>query len=83
MTSNWSWPKNKKKGQYISKHWSDPLQILKLSTGDETKIYIQFKWTLPPMIDDLKIEKCNISWGNLIGKGNIECGSVQSSMFIK
>jgi hypothetical protein len=41
--------------EYLSNHWSDLIQILKLNQGDQTKVYriLKLKTTLTE--DDLKI----------------------------
>jgi hypothetical protein len=42
---------------YLSNHWSDLIQILNLSLGDQTKVYRSFRLKMTPMEDDLKILK--------------------------
>jgi hypothetical protein len=46
------------KVKYLVKHWSDHLQILNLSLFEQTKLQ---KLRQPPMEDDLKYQKKNIT----------------------
>ena len=43
--------------EYLSNHWSDLIQILDLSYGDQNKVYRSFRLKTTPMEDDLKILK--------------------------
>jgi hypothetical protein len=43
--------------EYISNHLLDYIQILNLSSDDQTIFYKFFKWRLPLMKDDIKILK--------------------------
>ena len=55
--------------EYLSNHWSDLIQILDLSYGDQTKVYISFRLKMTPMEDDLKILKVEYlsnHWSDLI-----------------
>ena len=47
--------KYKKNVEYLSNHWSDHTQILKVYLDDITKVYECFKWWWTPIEDDLKI----------------------------
>jgi hypothetical protein len=42
-------------------HILDHTQILKFDLGNQRKVFKYFKWRRPPMEDDLKISKWNIS----------------------
>jgi hypothetical protein len=55
--------------EYLSNHWSDLIQILNLSEGDQTKVYRSIKVKTAPMEDDLKklnIEYLSNHWSDLI-----------------
>ena len=57
MTSKW------KKVKYVSNHWSDLTEILKLGTQ---LIYKSFKWQWLKMKDDLKILRVEYLSNNLL-----------------
>ena len=39
--------------EYLINHWSDLLQVLTLSSGEQTKIKIKTKWKHPLFADSL------------------------------
>jgi hypothetical protein len=43
--------------EYLSDHWLDLIQILNLSSGNQTKVSRCFRFQTTPMEDDLKILK--------------------------
>ena len=45
------------KVEYLSNHLLDPIQILNLDLGNQSKVFKYFKWRRPLMEDDLKILK--------------------------
>ena len=80
------------KVEYLSNRLLDHTRFLNLDLGDQSKVYIYFKWRLPHMDDDLKILKveylsnycmdCDLWEGGNRGKprGNLECGSAQPGL---
>ena len=59
------------KVEYLSNHWSDHAQILKLRWDDQTIFYKSLKWRRPPMEDDLKIPKVEYLGNNLLDHAQI------------
>ena len=49
------------KQEYLSNHWLDLIQIWNLGLGDQAKCSGNLIWRRPPMEEDLKIERWNIS----------------------
>ena len=58
--TNGRWPQNIKI-EYLCNHWSDLPQSLNLSLGEQTKIKYCLKWRQPPIEDNLKNLKLDIS----------------------
>jgi hypothetical protein len=55
--------------EYFKNHWSDLIQILNLSSVDQTKVYRSLKLKTNPTEDDLKIlnvEYLSNPWSDLI-----------------
>ena len=55
--------------EYLKNHWSDLIQILNLSSGDQTKVYRSLTLKVTLMEDDLKIlnaQYLSNHWSDLI-----------------
>jgi hypothetical protein len=60
--------------EYLSNHWSDFIQIVNLSWGDQTKVYRSLKLKTTSTEDNLKnlnVEYLSKHWSDLIQISNL------------